>query len=142
MVAVHPNTQNEMLVHFAEAVGAEKKKVSWMEKFGEWKHATQISKWKPQGVARWTVNILEPGFYQVTAKYRGVADPKARVTLRIATDEGQAIQNQQPVTSQYQFMPIGAIEIKSPGQRVIEVSLVDGDPDASSLESIGMTLIR
>ena len=142
MVAVHPNTQNELLIHFAEAVGAEKKKVSWMEKFGEWKHATQISKWQPQGVARWTVNILEPGIYQVTAKYRGVADPKARVTLRITTDEGQAIQNQQPVTSQYQSMPIGAIEIKSPGQRVIEVSLVDGDPAATSLESIGMALIR
>lgn len=112
------------------------------EKFGEWKHATQISKWKPQGVARWTTNFLQPGFYQVTAKYRGVADPKARVTLRITTDEGQAIQNQQPVTSQYQSMPMGVVEIKSPGQRVIDVSLVDGDPAATSLESIGMALIR
>jgi alpha-L-fucosidase len=142
MVAVHPNTENDLLVHFAEAVGAEKKKVSWMEKFGEWKHATQISKWQPQGVARWTANILQPGFYQVTAKYRGEANPKSRVTWRISTDEKESIQNQQPVTSQYLSMPMGVFEIKTPGKRVIEVSLVDGDPDATSLESIGMTLIR
>jgi alpha-L-fucosidase len=64
------------------------------------------------------------------------------VTWRISTDEGEFIQNQQPVTSQYQSMPMGVFEIKSPGKRVIEVSLVDGDPDATSLESIGMMLVR
>jgi alpha-L-fucosidase len=64
------------------------------------------------------------------------------VIWRISTDEKESIQNQQPVTSQYHSMPMGVFEIKTPGKRVIEVSLVDGDPDATSLESIGMTLIR
>nr|QVW56590.1 MAG: alpha-L-fucosidase [uncultured bacterium] len=141
-VTVHPNTPNDLLVHFAEVMGAEKKKTNWMAKFGEWKHATQISRWTPGGKARWTANFLQPGFYQVTAKYRGEMDPKSRVTWRITTNEANSIQNQQPVTGQYQSMPMGVFEVKMPGKRVIEVSLVDGDLDATSLESIGMTLIR
>jgi len=141
-VAVHPNTPNDLLVHFAEATGAEKMKTSWMAKFGEWKHATQISKWTPGAKARWTTNVLQPGFYQVTARYRGESKPKSRVTWRISTDEGKSIQNQQSVTGQYQSMPMGVLEITTPGKRVIDVSLVDGDPQESSLESIGMTFIR
>ncbi len=141
-LTVHPNTLNELLIHFAEAIGAEKKKISWMEKFGEWKHATQMSKWTANAKARWTVNVLQPGFYQVTARYRGETNPKSRVTWRIVTDEGKSIQNQQSVTGQYQSMPMGVFEVITPGERVIEVSLVNGDSEAFSLESIGMTLIR
>jgi len=141
-VAVHPNTSNAILVHFAEAVGAEKKKVSWMEKFGEWKHATQISNWTPEAAARWKVNILEAGAYQVTLKYRGKSADKTRVVWKITTDEGAMIQNQQAATSQYQSHPMGVFEIKTPGQHVIEVSLVEGDPTETSLESIGLRLIH
>lgn len=38
-----PNTGSRLLTVFADVKGAESKSISWMEKFGEWKHVTQIS---------------------------------------------------------------------------------------------------
>ncbi|MEI8341297.1 MAG: alpha-L-fucosidase, partial [Verrucomicrobiota bacterium] len=112
-VAVHPNTSNEIFVHFAEASGAEKKNVSWPEKFGEWKHATQISKWTPGASARWKVNVLQAGPYHATLKYRGKSADKTRVVWKITTDEGAMIQNEQSATSQYQFYPMGVFKIRT-----------------------------
>ncbi len=133
-IALHPNLPNNLLCHFAVASGAEKKKVSWMEKFGEWKHANQISRWKEDGRASWTVNVLEPGAYKVSLNYRG----KGRVVWKISTDEGAVIQNQQAATSQYQAYPMGVFGIRKAGVHKIDVSLVDGDREDSSLESLGM----
>jgi alpha-L-fucosidase len=138
ILALHPNLPNTLLAHFAEATGAEKKKVSWMEKFGEWKHANQISHWAQDGRARWTVNVLEPGAYKVSLKYRG----KGRAIWKIITDEGAVIQNQQAATSQYQAYPMGVFEIRKAGARKIDVALVDGDRDDSSLESMVMTRVQ
>ena len=137
-VAIHPNTVNVVLAHFATATGAEKKKVSWMEKFGEWKHANQISHWAQDGRASWTVNVLEPGVYRVSLKYRG----KGRAIWKITTDEGAVIQNQQAATTQYQAYPMGVFEIKKAGLRKIDVSLVDGDRDDSSLECLVLTRVQ
>ena len=141
-IAIHPNTNNIVLAHFAEAKGAEKSKVSWMEKFGEWKHSTQVSKWTPGGVVRWSVNVLEAGPYKMTLKYRGKAEKKSRVVWKITTDEGALIQNQQAATSQYQSFPMGVLKVQKPGTHVIEVSLVDGDPTETSLENMEMTQLR
>jgi len=135
-LALHPNVANTLLCHFAEAIGAEKKKVSWMEKFGEWKHANQISRWTKDGRASWMVNVLEPGAYKVSLKYTG----KNRLVWKITTDEGAVIQNQQAATTQYQVYPMGVFEIRKAGVHKLEVSLVDGDRESASLEAV--TLIR
>ncbi len=137
MLALHPNLPNTLLCHFAEAIGAEKKKVNWMEKFGEWKHATQVSHWTAEGRASWTVNVLEPGAYTVALKYRG----KDRLVWKIANDEGAVIQNQQAATTQYQAYPMGVFEIRKAGVHKIEVSLVDGDRESASLESLGLSRV-
>ncbi|MDX2429435.1 MAG: hypothetical protein QNK35_00790, partial [Bacteroides sp.] len=55
---------------------------------------------------------------------------------RTLTDEGIAIQNQQPATEKYQNYPMGILEFKEPGTHTIEVSLVEGDPESSSLEAV------
>jgi alpha-L-fucosidase len=136
-LAVHPNLSNTLLCHFAQAEGAEKKKVSWMEKFGEWKHSTQIGKWSAAGRACWTVNVLEPGAYTVALKYRG----KGRLVWKIVTDEGAMIQNQQAATSQYQSYPMGVLEIKAGGTHRLEVALMDGDRADASLESLMLTRV-
>jgi alpha-L-fucosidase len=109
-----------------------------MEKFGEWKHSTQVGKWSESGRAFWTVNVLEPGAYTVALKYRG----KGRLVWKIVTDEGAMIKNQQAATSQYQSYPMGVFEIKKAGLRKIEVSLVDGDRDEASLESVTLTRVQ
>ncbi len=136
--AIHPNTRNVVLAHFAEVSGATKQKVLWMEKFGEWKHVTQIFQWAPGSCARWSVNILESGPYQVSLKYRG----KGRLTWKITTDEGALIQNQQAATSQYQAYPMGLFDITKAGLHQIEVELVEGDPVDSSLEGLVLTMVR
>ena len=107
-------------------------KVSWMEKFGEWKHSTQVGKWMPEGRAIWKVNVLEPGAYTVALKYRG----QGRLVWKIVTDEGAVIQNQQAATTQYQAYPMGVLEIRKSGVHKIEVSLVDGARETASLESL------
>lgn len=42
-----------------------------MEKFGEWKHVTQVTDWKDKGTATWTINVLKPGYYQTELEYSG-----------------------------------------------------------------------
>ena len=141
-VALHPNTSNEVLAHFAEAVGCEKGRVGWMEKFGEWKHVQQVAKWTPAGVARWTVNVLEAGHYDVALRYRGKLAEKSKAVWKITTDDGAMLQNQQSMTTQYQFYPMGVMEFKTTGKHVIEVSLVEGEPTLTSLEAISLTRSR
>jgi len=138
MIALHPNLPNNLLCLFAEPIGANKKKLAWMEKFGEWKHATQVGEWGQDGRAVWTVNVLEPGEYKVALRYRG----KGRVAWKIAVDQGAAIQNQQAATEKYEEYPMGVLEIDKAGVHKIAVALVEGDREAASLESIELTRVE
>ena len=55
---------------FAITEGCELETASWMEKFGTWKHAQNISNWdSTNSQASWTVNVREPGLYFVDLEY-------------------------------------------------------------------------
>ena len=55
---------------FAITEGCELETASWMEKFGTWKHAQNISNWDSiNSQASWTVNVKEPGLYFVDFEY-------------------------------------------------------------------------
>lgn len=127
-----PNTETRLLSFFADVKGAERKAISWMEKFGEWKHATQISKWTEGSSASWTLDVLQPGYYYIDLVYKG----KDKLVWNITTDEGIVVQNQQAATEKYRDYPMGILEFKKPGKHIIKVSLVDGEPETSSLESV------
>jgi alpha-L-fucosidase len=129
---IYPNIATELLTEFAEVSDAEKKKVKWMEKFGEWKHVNQISKWGEGSKAEWTVDVFEPGYYYLALRYRG----EGRLVWKTTTDDGLLIQNQQAATEKYQNYPMGILEFKKAGKHTIAVSLVDGNPESSSLESM------
>lgn len=131
-LGVYPNIESELLTEFAEVSRAEKKSIRWMEKFGEWKRTTQISKWEDNGKAEWTVNVLEPGYYYLDLNYKG----EDRLVWRTTTDEDVMVQNQQAATEKYQSYPMGIIEFKTTGKHTISVSLVEGNPESSSLKSI------
>lgn len=131
-LGIYPNIENELLVEFAEVTGAEKKGDKWMEKFGEWKHVNQVSKWENDGKAEWTIEVLEPGYYYLDLRYRG----EDRLVWKTTTDEGLMVQNQQAATEKYNFYPMGIIEFKNGGKHTISVSLVEGNPETSSLESM------
>ena len=60
-------------MEFAEASGAEKKNIRWMEKFGEWKFANQVSNWSNAGKAVWTLDVCEAGDYRLDLTTRAKA---------------------------------------------------------------------
>lgn len=132
VLALSPNTGTRLLTVFADVKGAEAKAISWMEKFGEWKHVTQISKWTEGSSASWTLEVFQPGYYYVDLIYKG----KGKLVWNISTDEGFVVQNQQAATEKYRDYPMGILEFKKPGKHTVLVSLVEGDPETSSLESV------
>ena len=129
---IYPNIANNLTAEFVNVSSAEKKEKRWMEKFGEWKHITQVSKWGKDGKAEWNVNVAKKGYYQVDLNYSG----EGRLVWKITTDEGNQIQNQQAATEKYVNYPMGVLEFKTPGKHKITVSLVEGNPETSSLKSV------
>lgn len=129
---IYPNIRSTLLVEFADVFRAEKKVKKWMEKFGEWKHVTQINKWTNDSRVVWEVDVLKPGYYFLELRYSG----EGRLVWKTLTDEGIVVQNQQAATENYQEYPMGIIEFKTAGKHTITVSLVEGSPDTSSLESL------
>ena len=129
---IYPNIETTVLTDFAKVSGAEKKSIRWMEKFGEWKKTTQVSKWETNGTVQWDVNVLEPGYYYLDLNYKG----KDRLVWKTTTDEGIMVQNEQAATEKYNAYPMGILEFKTAGKHTITVSLVRGDAETSSLKSI------
>ncbi|MDO6802036.1 alpha-L-fucosidase [Wenyingzhuangia sp. 1_MG-2023] len=131
-LGIYPNIKTEMLTDFATVSNATKNSVRWMEKFGEWKKTTQVSLWEKNGKAEWEVNVLKPGYYYLDLNYSG----QGRLVWKTTTDEGVEVQNQQAATEKYNAYPMGIIEFKTAGKHTISVSLVEGNPETSSLKSI------
>lgn len=137
-LGVHPNLPTLLPAAFAQVEGAEFKRIGWMEKFGEWKHVMQVSKWEPEGSASWEINLAEAGDYQVELCYRGEGRPVWKVEI----ESGSPLQNQQAATSGYHTYRFGTLRFASAGTQRITVSLVEGEPDASSLKSIRLVPVQ
>ncbi len=137
-LGVHANLPTSLLVEFAAVKDAIKEEIRWMEKFGEWKAANQVSAWKPSGRAVWTVNVAEAGDYRLDLKYKG----EGRLVWRIETDEGLTLQNQQNSSPIYQSHTFGLLTFKTPGQHTLAVSLVDGSRDKASLQAIRLSPVQ
>jgi alpha-L-fucosidase len=129
---IYPNIEIEILTEFAECHHAEMKKISWMEKFGEWKHVYQISNWEENSKAVWTVEVFEPGYYYLDLRYKG----EGKLVWKTVTDEGIKVQNQQAATEKFNAYNMGIIEFKTSGKHTITVSLEEGNKVSSSLESV------
>ncbi len=129
---IHPNIPTMLYGEFATARNAESKVINWMEKFGEWKFAHQISDWKSGGVAEWNVDVAAAGDYFVELTYRGVE----RLVWAVTTSEGAKIQNQQAASPIYKAYPTGILHFSKPGKHTVSVSLLAGDPKSSSLQAI------
>jgi len=75
---------------------------------------------------------MKPGYYYLDLNYKG----EDRLVWRTTSDEGIVVQNQQAATEKYNAYPMGIIEFKKAGKHTINVSLVDGNPETSSLKSV------
>ena len=137
-IGIYPNVDNVLLSEFAKVEKAEEKVVKWMEKFGEWKHVNQVSKWEDNGTVTWEVNVKDPGYYYLELCYSG----SGRLVWKTTTDEGIMVQNQQAATEKYVFYNMGILEFKTSGNHKIITSLIEGDRNTSSLKSLALKPIH
>lgn len=122
-LAIDPERGVDRLsVKFADVQGCQCSKSSWMEKFGEWKHAYCVGNLHRGGSVTWTVKVMSPGMYQVDLTARG----NGRAVWKVETDEGCAVQNQQGVSSLFTPRPIGWLEIKSAGTHTLKLTMPEG----------------
>lgn len=121
LMGVDPVLETTLLADFARVTDAKKSKKGWMEKFGEWKHAVQVSDFEAGGQATWEVEVLEPGYYQVDLTYRG----PGRIVWRVEVEGGDGIQNEQNASHNYQRFPIGWIHFPEAGRHTLQISPVD-----------------
>ena len=137
-LGVHPNTTSRFFCELGNATNAEKKRINWMEKFGEWKFAVQVANWKPGGTVEWDVDVAQPGDYHVALTYKG----EGRPVWSVSTSEGAKIQNQQAASHVYHTYPMGTLRFEKPGRHKVSVSLVEGDAAKSSLQAVGLAPVR
>lgn len=137
-LGIMPNQETVLITEFSEVKNAKEESIRWMEKFGEWKHANQVSEWATNGTVTWKVNVQEPGYYYLDLSYKG----KDRLVWKTVTDEGILVQNQQAATDKYVYYNMGIIEFKTVGIHTITVSLVDGDRKISSLKALKLKPIK
>ena len=137
-LGIYPNVATRLLTEFGKAEGAEQKNIRWMEKFGEWKHANQVSNWEEYGTVTWEVNVQKPGYYYLDLEYKG----DGRLVWKTMTDEGVKVQNQQAATNKYAYRRMGILEFKTAGNHTIKTSLKEGDVKTSSLKSILISPIK
>ena len=135
---IDPSICSILPADFAKVEQCEKKSKSWMEKFGEWKHVMQISKWSENAKATFEVDVLNPGYYLVELNYSG----NGKQVWSIATDEGSEIRNQQNSSPIYAYHPFGWLQLKSQGKHTISISLLEGDREDASLTAIKFTPIE
>jgi alpha-L-fucosidase len=131
-LGVYPNISTTLLAEFAEISGAEKKEIRWMEKFGEWKHVTQVGAWSDAGKAVWEVNVAQAGDYQLDLTYAG----EGRPSWRIDSDEGEMLQNNQNSSHVYHTYDMGLLKFTTAGKHTLTVSLVDGNREKASLADL------
>jgi alpha-L-fucosidase len=120
LMGLDPVLETTLLADFAKVTDAQKSKKGWMEKFGEWKHAVQVSDFGANGRASWEVEVLEPGYYQVDLTYRG----PGRIVWRVEVEGEEGIQNEQNGSHNYQRFPIGWVHFSTAGRHMLHVSAV------------------
>lgn len=129
---IDPSVKTTILAQFSDVTGATKKRKSWMEKFGEWKHVERVWKWENDGKASWHVDVVKPGYYNVSLTYSGTG----RLVWGVDTSQGQHIQNQQNSSHNYQEFPIGWINFPKAGRYSVSVSCIEGNLKEASLKAI------
>jgi alpha-L-fucosidase len=132
---VDPELTTNLDTHFATIKDATREGRRWMEKFGEWKHAVEVSAWKPGGSATWEVDVRKPGLYRIDLTYSG----NGRLVWRVDAGDNGFVQNQQNSSPIHQKFPIGWIEFKRAGRQKVSVSCIEGETASAALRELHIT---
>ena len=126
----------ELSVCFVKNAEKLVRKQSWMEKFGEWKHAHCISDLHTGKTITWEVEILKPHTFLLDVKARG----EGQVVWKAVTDEGESIQNQQHISLLFILRNLGWIYFFLSLAHTITISQVQGPQH--DLSAIALTPIE
>lgn len=137
-LGIDPELTTVIPVDFAKATAVEKNGISWMEKFGEWKHIVQADNWTDASRLVYEVDVVKPGYYQVDLKYAG----EGRVVWKLKSSEGEILQNQQDGSHVYNWYPWGWMKFTTPGKHTIEVSFVEGNGKKASMAAIRLKQVQ
>lgn len=137
-LGVYPNVETELITEFGTVTNAIQANKRWMEKFGEWKHANQVSDWKENSEVTWTVDVQKPGLYYLELSYTG----KGKLVWKTVTDENVMVQNQQASTEKYVYYKMGILEFKTAGKHTVTTSLVEGDFKKASLKALKFVPVK
>ena len=132
---IDPDLTTDLDTHFATIKDATREGRRWMEKFGEWKHAVEVSAWKPGGSATWEIDVRKPGLYRIDLTYSG----NGRLVWRVDAGDSGFAQNQQNSSSIHQKFPIGWIEFNHAGRQKISVSCIEGETASAALRELHIT---
>ena len=119
---------NTLSVQSAKTNICEVRKISWREKFGEWKHAHCCSDMNKGGTVTWTVDVKTPGLYHLALTLKG---NNVRTVWKIVSDEGHVLQNQQRAVDIPCSRPMGWMRFDRPGRHTLTVSLLDEKTEVS-----------
>lgn len=122
-LALDPNIGYPSLTTLlAETEGCKSVKSSWREKHGEWYFAYVIKNMSKDAKATWTVDVKDAGWYNVSVNLRG----SGRLSMRVTTDEGEFVQNEQSAASLFCDRPLGWVKINKPGKHTFTLTLPFG----------------
>lgn len=135
--AVDPVLETIIPIESAKVEGAEVIRAGWMENFGEWR--TKANARMSEGtVARWTVDIVKPGFYDLNLEYRSADRHEWRATV----DGTQSIEHNCGSSSIYSLHPLGWIRIDEPGKHEIEIRQITGADNDVELGGLCLTRVN
>ena len=146
------NCRNPLSASMAEAVACHHHTLSWMEKFGEWKHVECLSRWEHIGRgALWEVTIFEPGAFYVEIEYSSPLSTdysewsfrlgEAEVTFPLVTSGHQMTRrgNMSGELPRFTTYRIGVFQVPQSGKYTI--SLAPSTPDAKDVHISSLWLI-
>jgi alpha-L-fucosidase len=137
-LGVDPSGTTTILADFAQTAGCRKGKSGWMEKFGEWKHKTNVGNWESDtSSATWNITVKKPGLYVVNIEYNAWIEGSGGEwdlisgdgdKLRMYTTETtgssvaqkDASQPADPKRPRYRNIRMGIIEFKKAGKQTLK----------------------
>ena len=139
-LGISPVGTTTLFADFAQTSGCEKGKSSWMEKFGEWKHKTDVREWASDtSAASWLVNVKAPGKYFVNIEYNAwkeadggewdlITQPNNKLRMYTTETTGASITKvnadslQDISRPRFRTVRMGVIEISNAGKQMIKLA--------------------
>ena len=140
-LAADPSGITVLPVEFASVENCSIQRSGWMEKFGEWKTRNVAQDLNGESTVTWTVEIKEPGVYNIDLEYLGLA-PDGWVEWRMSIDGQEAVVNEHDATRAYAWYPLGWAKIDSPGVHTFSLRATDGDIPSARVAAMRLTPIK